>query len=124
MKKLFFILLILLISANISSECYAFDVTLSTELDATVGSSFQAPHYSPDIQLNLGQSFDIYRIYTNIEHTNESSSFPNSTDNYRIGLENNYFSWVKLDTGFGFYKSSTFVYGKMSFTYDSDKNER
>jgi len=119
MKKLILFLIVMILS---SVNCYAFDMTISTEVDGAMGSTYDNPRYEPDIQLNIGQTFGMYRIYVNAERTKEDSLFPNSDKNYRVGIENNYFSWIKFETGIARYKSSGFIFGKATVSYDT--NER
>ncbi len=75
-----------------------------------------------DFQANIGQVFgDIYRVYASAERTRESSLFPNSDNNYRIGVEDNYFLWLKLEAGAACYKDSPYFYSKATYQFDTGK---
>jgi hypothetical protein len=115
MKKLVaLILAAALFTLFVTSNSHATDFSVSAEFDAAAGNT------SPDFQATVGQTFaDIYRVYVNAEHAKESSLFPNSDKNYRIGIEDNYFGAVKLETGVGCYHTTPFGFVKATFSYDT-----
>ena len=108
-------LIILTIACLIALPAFALDGSISAELDGTKNGQ----HGATDYQGNIGQVIGQFRPYMSFEHTHESVYFPNSNKNYRVGMEYNPLSFLKVEFGSGFYKSTTFGYGKLTISFDT-----
>jgi hypothetical protein len=110
MKRLVYIIALFLAS---EVSALALDAQLSTEVDTIRGTTVV------DVQAQVGQRFDVYRVYVQGELTKETSLLPNSNQIYRLGIEDNHFTWLKVEAGVGSYKSQTFFFGKATASWDS-----
>ena len=112
------VLAVVLCILALALPAFALDGSFSVEGDTAQSQS------TLDFQANIGQVFgDIYRVYLNAERTKESSLFPNSDKNYRAGIEDNYFPWLKIEAGAARYKDSPFFYTKATYQFDTGKKQ-
>jgi len=109
--------IIILLMLPMGKPALALDGSVSVEMDTDL----QARYFSPDFQANVGQVKGDYRFYGVAEFGHETPFFPNNNNHYRLGVEFNQFPNLKIETGLGLYAGSGFSYGKVTYSFDTEK---
>jgi hypothetical protein len=90
---------------------------VSTEIDAANGPG----RIAADYQATIGQIVSDFRPYLTAEFTRSNEYFSNNNRNYRVGTEYNGIPNLKLETGTGYYNGAPYGYGKITYSFDTDK---
>ena len=102
-------------------EAHAVVIQVSAEGDQTLPGAANTPKSvtAPDLQLNVSQAYGDCNFFVNGEYTRENMFFPNSNESLRAGMQYNIAPNLVGESGVGSYKMDTFLYFKLTGTYDT-----